>query len=44
MARGKDKEIEMPDADAVEEEKMMYGHGALTEEELDEKYKHATMV
>ena len=33
MARDKD----MPDADAVEEEQMMYGHGALTEEELDEK-------
>jgi hypothetical protein len=30
-------DAEMPDADAVEEEAMMYGHGALTEAELDEK-------
>jgi hypothetical protein len=30
-------DIEMPDANAIEEEKMMYGQGGLTEEELDEK-------
>jgi hypothetical protein len=30
-------DAEMPDADAVEEEQMMYGHGGLTEEELNEK-------
>jgi DNA ligase-4 len=29
---------DMPDEEAVEEEQMMYGHGALTEEELNEKY------
>jgi hypothetical protein len=28
---------EMQDADAVEEEQMMYGHGTLTEEELNKK-------
>ncbi|KIW03508.1 uncharacterized protein PV09_05274 [Verruconis gallopava] len=28
------------DSDAVEEEEMMYGHGALTSAELDEKYPH----
>lgn len=31
-------DADMPDADATEEEKMMYGHGGLTDEELDEKY------
>ena len=31
-------EIEMQDANAVEEEQMMYGHGAMTEQELNEKY------
>jgi hypothetical protein len=30
-------DAEMPDADAVDEAQMMYGHGALTEEELDDK-------
>lgn len=31
-------EIEMRDGDAVHEEHMMYGHGAMTEQELDEKF------
>jgi hypothetical protein len=30
-------DTEMQDADAMGEEQMMYGHGALTEEELNEK-------
>lgn len=30
-------DVEMPDVDAIAEEKMQYGYGALTEEELDEK-------
>lgn len=30
-------DIEMPDAEAIEEEHRQYGHGALTEQELDEK-------
>jgi hypothetical protein len=30
-------EIAIPDGDAVEEEQMMYGLGALTEQELNEK-------
>ena len=33
-----DTEMEMRDGDAVEEEHMMYGHGAMTEQELDDKY------
>ena len=33
-----DTEMEMRDGDAVEEEHMMYGHGVMTEQELDEKY------
>ena len=31
-------EIEMQDGDAAEEERMMYGHGLMTEDELNEKY------
>ncbi|KAK5117777.1 DNA ligase (ATP) [Meristemomyces frigidus] len=31
-------DTEMRDEDAVEEEHMMYGHGTMTEEELNEKY------
>ena len=31
-------EIEIQDGDAVNEEHMMYGHGTLTEQELDEKF------
>ena len=31
-------EIEMQDGDAVQEEHMMYGHGTMTEQELDEKF------
>nr|POF13694.1 dna ligase 4 [Quercus suber] len=31
-------DVEMRDADAVEEDHMMYGHGAMTEHELDQKY------
>lgn len=27
----------MPDADAVAEEEMQYGHGVMTEEEMSEK-------
>lgn len=38
MAEDDTTEIEMRDGDAVEEERMMYGHGALTEQELDEKF------
>jgi hypothetical protein len=30
-------DTDMQDADAAEEERMQYGHGALTEEELNEK-------
>ena len=33
-----DTEMDMRDGDAVEEEHMMYGHGAMTEQELNEKY------
>ena len=33
-----DTEMEMRDGDAIEEEHMMYGHGAMTEQELDDKY------
>jgi hypothetical protein len=33
-------DVEMQDADAAKEEQLQYGHGALTEEELDEKYTH----
>ncbi|KAH9832417.1 DNA ligase 4 [Teratosphaeria destructans] len=45
MARDDDDAV-MPDRDheqteaAAEEEQMMYGHGAMTEEELNEKYPH----
>ncbi|KAK3059101.1 DNA ligase (ATP) [Extremus antarcticus] len=31
-------DVEMQDKDAMEEEHMMYGHGGMTEEELNEKY------
>jgi DNA ligase-4 len=31
------RDTDMQDAEAAEEEQMMYGHGAMTEEELDEK-------
>lgn len=31
-------DIQMPDADAAEEEHKMYGHGSMTEQELDVKY------
>lgn len=30
-------DVEMQDADAVHEEQIQYGHGALTEEEMNEK-------
>jgi hypothetical protein len=30
-------DVEMQDATAAEEEELQYGHGALTEEELNEK-------
>jgi hypothetical protein len=30
-------DVEMQDADAVREEQIQYGHGALTEEEMNEK-------
>ena len=33
-----DTEMDVRDGEAVEEEHMMYGHGTMTEEELDEKY------
>lgn len=33
-----DDDTEMRDGEAVEEEHMMYGHGTMTEEELNEKY------
>lgn len=33
-----DTEMDVQDGDAVKEEHMMYGHGAMTEEELDEKF------
>lgn len=32
-------EIEMQGGDAVQEEHMMYGHGTMTEQELDEKFR-----
>ena len=32
-------DLEMRDADAVEEEQMQYGHGLMTEDELNEKYR-----
>lgn len=38
MADDETTEIDMRDGNAVEEEQMMYGHGAMTEQELDEKY------
>ena len=38
MADDDDTEMDLRDGDAVEEEHMMYGHGAMTEQELDEKY------
>lgn len=31
-------DVEMQDADAAKEEQLQYGRGALTEEELNEKY------
>ena len=33
-----DTEMDMRDGDAIDEEHMMYGHGAMTEQELDEKF------
>src|ERR1700761_3094513 len=38
MAEDDPTDVDMRDGDAVEEEQMMYGHGAMTEQELDEKY------
>lgn len=38
MAEADGDDTTMIDGDAVEEERMMYGHGAMTEQELDEKY------
>ncbi len=38
MADDDTTDIDMRDGDAVEEERMMYGHGTMTEQELDEKY------
>lgn len=35
---GEDSDVDMRDGDAIEEEHMMYGHGTMTEHELDEKY------
>jgi len=32
-----DGDVEMQDADAVNEEQIQYGHGGLTEEEMKEK-------
>jgi hypothetical protein len=36
-------DVEMQDGDAVQEEEMQYGHGALTEEEMNEKYSMRTV-
>ncbi|KAK3703385.1 DNA ligase (ATP) [Vermiconidia calcicola] len=38
MSDDEPTEVEMQDGDAVEEEHMMYGHGNMTEEELNSKY------
>ena len=38
MADDDTTDIGMSNGDAVEEEHMMYGHGTMTEQELDEKY------
>ncbi|KAK0945334.1 DNA ligase (ATP) [Friedmanniomyces endolithicus] len=38
MSEHEEDDVEMRDDDAVNEEHMMYGHGTLTEQELDEKY------
>lgn len=35
------RDTQVPDADAVAEEEMQYGHGAMTEEELGEKFDSA---
>lgn len=39
MSDDEPTEVEMQDGDAVEEEHMMYGHGNMTEEELNSKVR-----